>query len=316
VNKPDCGTFGQTTGDTILALILAILGAIGTIVGLVKGVADLLALQTLTTILGVSAAGAIWVAGAAGAVVGLVIIGASVWDRLSSRDGINRCYAGVVTSVTESFNDFASNIAPYTAQHDRVDVVVKPTYWDLVSRGLTIFCDSDSLSSPLIRSYYHSSEIVGAAVGSIVGGVAGTVGGILLAAGAVAAIGCASVILCLFALLLAFLIALAAVLVGALIGGQVGRAAAGDSDPTGSPAGGGQAATVRVGDYVSINGNMVLYPEDGNAIVAWWVIDTTVHGRSDSGEGAGGLSPFPFTDPRDHLDPDACPVVTDTQPVG
>jgi hypothetical protein len=312
-NKPLCGSAGQATGDSIMGRILTWLGILGTAGSLISGIAQAVAATTIWTILGVSATVGMWAAGAAGAVVGLVVVIASVVDRLSSREGLKACYAGVVTSITPSFNDVASNIAPYTAQHDRVDVVVKPLYWDLVTQGLTVFCDVDSLESPLIRSYYYSSEIVGAAVGSIVGGVAGAVAGILIGAAVAAAIGCATIILCIFALLIAALIALAAVLVLAFAGGQIGRAAAGDSDPSGSSPSGG-SSDIAVGNYVSVNGNMVLYPEDNNAIVAWWVESTTIHGQSVSGEGSGGSAPFPFTDPRDHLEPDACRVVTDQEP--
>lgn len=311
--KPLCGSAGQATGDTILSRIIGWLGLIGTVGGIISGVVQAVEATTIVTILGVSATAGMWLAGVAGAVVGLVIIGASVFDRLSSREGLKACYAGVVTSITPSFNDFTSNIAPYTAQHDRVDVVVKPTYWDLVEQGLHVYCDADSLQSPLVRGYYYSSEILGAGVGSIAGGIVGAVAGILIGAAAAAAIGCATIILCLLALLVAALIALVAVLVLAIAGGQIGRGVAGDSDPTGTT-GGGTAATIATGDYVSINGNMVLYPEDHNAIVAWWVEHTTVHGRSASGEGSGGSSPFPFTDPRDNLEPDACRVIKDDEP--
>ena len=120
--------------------------------------------------------------------------------------------------------------------------------------------------------------------------------------------------LCLLSLLVAALIALVAVLILAFAGRPDRTGAAGDSDPTGTPAGGGAAADIATGDYVSIHGNMVLYAEDNNAIVAWWVESTTFHGRSTSGEGTGGSSPFPFTDPRDHLEPSACWVITDTEP--
>lgn len=315
-NKPLCGSAGQATGDTILSRILAWLGIAGTVGGVVGGVASAVAATTIVTILGISATAGMWLAGAAGAAVGLVIIIASVVDRLSSRRGLSACYAGVVTSITPSFNDVGSNIAPYAAQHDRVDVVVKPRYWDLVERGLHVYCDTDTLESPLIRGYHHSSEIVGAAVGSIVGGAVGAVAGMLIAAAVAAAIGCATIILCILALIVAALIALAAVLILAFFGGQIGRAGAGDSSPSGAPGGGGAAASIASGHYVSVRANMVLYPEDNNAIVAWWVENTTLHGSSISGQGTGGSSPFPFTDPRDNLEPDACRVITDAEPPG
>ncbi|HEY0549019.1 MAG TPA: hypothetical protein VGF13_05420 [Verrucomicrobiae bacterium] len=313
-DKPLCGSAGQATGDTILGRIIAWLGLGGTIGGIIGGIVNGVEATTIFTLWGISATVGMWAAAAAGAAVGLVIVIASVYDRLSSREGLKACYAGTVTAIIESFGDVGSNLAPYVAQHDRVDVVVKPLYWDLVSKGLHVYCDLDSLQSPLLRGYYYSSEIKGAGIGSVVGAGVGAVAGILIAAAVVAGIGCATVILCLLALIVAAIIALVAVLVFAFIGGQIGRAAAGNSDPTGAPAGGGDGGAIKVGDYVSINGNMVLYPEDNNALVAWWVENTTVHGRSTSGEGIGGSSPFPFTDPRDNLEPDACHVITDKEP--
>ena len=44
------------------------------------------------------------------------------------------------------------------------------------------------------------------------------------------------------------------------------------------------------------------------------VVEAVRHGRSVLGEGVGGSAPFNFADPRDNLQPDACPVITDKTP--
>lgn len=85
-----------------------------------------------------------------GAGFGLIIVFACVYGRLTSPKGLkNGCYAGVVTEIEPSFSDGWSSLAPYAAQHDRIDVVVKPDYWNLVERGFTIYYASDTLDSPL-----------------------------------------------------------------------------------------------------------------------------------------------------------------------
>jgi hypothetical protein len=119
-NIPLCEGPGQEMGDSILSRIVSWLGIAGTIGGIANGIWQLVEI------------GSFGLAGLAGAALGLVIIGACVVGRLWPTKGLKGCYAGVVTSITPSFDDFFSNIAPYAAQHDRVDVVVKPTYWDIV----------------------------------------------------------------------------------------------------------------------------------------------------------------------------------------
>jgi hypothetical protein len=196
-------------------------------------------------------------------------------------------------------------------------VVVKPNYWNLVTLPSSqfVWCNNDLLTSPLLRSYYFSSEIQGAAIGSMVGAGIGAVGGFIAGLLVGVLIGCATIILCLLAFLVALIVAAVAVLVGAFAGGNIGRAIAGNSSPSGSPSGGLPIIqTVSNGDYVSINANLILYPDDNNAVVAWWVDNTTISGRSKRGEGVGGSSPFNFTDPRDNFNPDNCHLITDKEP--
>jgi hypothetical protein len=259
------------------------------------------------TILGiVSPVGVIFGAlGGAGAGVAIVFVPAL--DRISAKEGWKLCYAGVVTAIEESFNKALDFLAPYTAQHDRADVVIKPAYWQIVLRGLYVWCNIDTLHSPLIRSYFKSADVIGAAYGSMIGAVVGATGGFFLGLLAGAALGCAFPLLCLLAILLALLIALGTTLTGAFLGGNLGRAFAGvPSEPVGTPAGGLGLEDVSVGDYVTINANVALYSEDNNAAVAWWVERTTLHGRSSFGQGPGGGHPFYFKDPQEHLNPDRC----------
>lgn len=318
MDKPLCR--GGSAGDTRLGRLIAIAGGAASAAG---GLGTALGwftkpIEHIVFTLGPYAFTAAIVAGAVvGALLtaGLVIV--SAVDRLSSREGRKACYAGVADTIVESFSSGWDTVFPFAAQHDRVDVVVKPAYWELVVLPPSeyVYCNDDSLASPLLRTYYYSSEIEGAAIGSIVGAAAGAIGGIILGLLAGVAIGCAGgPILCALAFLVALIVAAVVVLAAAFAGGNIGRAAAGESSPGGTAPGAEGSRDLGSGDYVSINGNLVVYPEDNNAIVAWWEESTTVHGRSTSGEGTGGGRPFNFTDPRDRLEPDACNIVTDEEP--
>src|SRR5207244_1199279 len=100
-------------------------------------------------------------------------------------------------------------------------------------------------------------------------------------------------ILCAIALIVALLVAAVVVLAAALIGGNVGRAITGSSDPTGT-IGSGKLEVIGLGDYVTVQGNLVAFGEDNNAIVSWWVESTYIYGRSVHGEGTGGGAPFNY----------------------
>lgn len=318
MDKPLCG--GGSAGDTrfgtfvtVTGTVLSILGGLGTALGWFTNAAE----HIVFSVGGFAFTTAIVAGAAAGALLSAGFVFVSAIDRLRSREGKKACYAGVADAIVPSFDSGWDTVFPFAAQHDRVDVVIKPTYWSYVTLPPSeyVYCNTDSLDSPLIRSYYFSSEIKGAAIGSMIGAGVGAVGGFILGLLAGVAIGCAGgPILCALAFLVALLVAAAVVLASAFIGGNIGRAAAGDSNPEGTPAGGEGSQDLGSGDYVSVNGNLVVYPEDRNAIVSWWVEDTTVHGRSHFGEGTGGGSPFTFPDPRDRLEPDACAVITDKEP--
>jgi hypothetical protein len=307
--QPACGgpsSLDSSILDAIRSLIGAAFGVVG---GLVTAI-ELLTGGKIANFLGIASPLAVLAAAGAGAVIGVSIVFVPALDRINSKEGWRLCYAGVVTAIDESFDEALDFIAPYTAQHDRADVVIKPAYWPITARGLYVWCNIDTMHSPLIRSYFRSADVVGAAYGSMIGAAVGAAGGFFLGLLAGVAIGCAFVLLCLLAILVAFLIALAATLTGAFLGGNLGRTFGGGggapSVPLGTPAGGLGLQEVTVGDYITINANLAIYGEDNNAAVAWWVERATLHGRSQLGQGPGGGHPFHFADPRDNLVPDRC----------
>lgn len=317
--QPPCG--GSSGGSTSFWIIVAILsGAVTFVSGVVSVVQWLTgaaaqagtAANILFTFFGASVPTAVAAGAVAGGLGTLALIGYSAWNRLWPRDGLQVCYAGVIDDIVEPFNSAVDYLFPFTAQHDRADVVIKPNYWNFVeaSPEQYIYCNDDSMSSPLIHTYYRTQQVVAAVVGSLYGGAVGAGVGIALGILAGAAIGCATVILCLFALLIAAIVAIACALAGAFAGGNIAAAAAGNQGPSGTDPSDGGKKTLSVGDYVSVNANLVVYPDDNSAWVAWWGEHTTDHGTSTFGEGTGGGAPYNFADPRDHLVPDACPVRT------
>lgn len=304
--KPPCGSLGEKSSD-ILAVLLVILGAAGTALGIAAKFvpafqAALAGTASPFTILGVSAVPVVWMTAAAAAGVTLVVIASFYYNRcLSNPDGPPGCSSGVVESATEAFDSVANDVFPFTANHNRLDVVVKSMYWALVQlNAFFIYCGSHPDAPPLFRCYYYTKSVCAAGLGSVIGGVAGAVGGILLGALAAAAIGCATIILCIFALLLGAIIAAAVVLAGAYIGGTAGRVLADDTDPTSSA---GEA--IELGHYVTTKGKLIVSGDDEGARVYWFVDDTSLHGKST------GSPPFSYTDPDMNLPVDACPAPID-----
>jgi hypothetical protein len=294
--KPICGSQGESTDDT-LTFILFALGLLGTIIGIVQGAAWTVAQAQAVTLLGITAPGGVWLGGVGGGVLVLVIVFGFYFKRcLEDPDGLDACSAGVVNGIVESFDSPVNEVFPFTAMHDRVDVVVKSIYWNLVQENAQfVKCAGDPDASPVLQGFYYSDEVCAAALGATIGAAAGAVVGIIVAA-AIAAIGCATIILCILAILVAALIAAGAALAGAFIGGQIGKAIAGDSDPTAT---GGN--TIQTGDYVTTKGNLITSGDFDGARVYWFVEETTLHGRST------GAPQFSFTDPDTNLIDDACP---------
>lgn len=307
-DKPTCGGVPliSTQADlTINALMLA-LGLPGTAVSVYAFLTEL----KVMLILGKWVPLSVVAGGAAGGLGALLVVGIGAYSMLASRPGIAGCYAGIVTRIEEAFPDAGQILFPFTAGHDRVDVVVKPDYWKVVERSPQqfVWCDTDSMASPLIRTYFRTPETVGAAVGALWGAGAAAPVGIWAGLAAGVAIGCSTFWLCLLALVVALIVAAAITLAGASTGGNIGRLAAGSSSPTGTGPGSQNAAegTILVGDCVTVNANLVIFPEDGNAWVAWWAQRVTRHGASNRGEGEGGGAPFNHVAAQKDLEFDGC----------
>jgi len=296
--KPTCGSQGAAVEPNVSSIASDITTLIG-LIGTANTLIGLLAKTAIFTFLGIAAPAVLWL----GAVAGGLITFAVVFDFyrlrcLASPDTRPSCSAGVIQGVVPSFNSATDELFPFTATHDRVDVVVKCDYWFLVETNAGfVHCSADADASPILRGYHRSDKVCAAGLGSTIGAGAGLAGGILLGALAAAAIGCATIILCLLAILVALVIAAAVVLAGAFVGGQIGKAAAGDDAPAAE-----EGSELRSGDYVTTQGGLLTSGEDEGARVYWFVDRTILHGRSM-------LSPpFSHRDPDANLTSDACPT--------
>jgi hypothetical protein len=208
-----------------------------------------------------------------------------------------------VNAIVESFSDTLQQVFPFTAMHDRVELVTKSRFWDIVeSSGAYVHCTDEGTPrrSAIMRCYFYSAEVCAAETGSQMGAGVGAVGGIIAGAAIAAAIGCATVILCIFALILAFLVAVVAALVGALIGGQIGKAASDNSVPSSSA-----GAPLAIGDLVTINGQRSRREYDNGAWVMWWVSSAATHGRAADSVAS---NPFSYCDIDEQLQDDSCPL--------
>jgi hypothetical protein len=292
--KPTCGPQGDSTDD-LMKVILAIWGIVGTIGSVAGFIAGATA---VVTILGISASGLIWLsaAGAAGATVITVL--AFYWDRcLGSPDGKDVCTAGVINEIVKSFSSTSEQIFWFTAQHPRIDVVVKSEYWDeVVQLALFVKCANDSERSPILQGFYHSDQVCAVGLGSLIGAVVGGVLGILAGVAIAAAIGCAAsgpfYILCLIlAILVAAIVAAVITLIGAGVGGGIAGGIAGTDEPPSDDSGN----VLHEGDYVSTFGKLITYGELDGARVYWFVERTVLHGHSS------GSPQFSYTDPDANL---------------
>jgi hypothetical protein len=217
-------------------------------------------------------------------------------------EGLRECIAGVVSEVVGSFESFLDELFPFSAMHDRVDVVTKSRFWDVIENGEAfVHCTDEEppRRSEIMRCYYYDRQVCDAASGAQIGAGVGAAGGVIAAAAVAAAIGCATVILCLIAIIVAVIVAAAAALVGALAGGQIAKAASEDDSPTALT-----GETLTVSDYVSVHGNMQRREHDDGANVMWWARSTSLHGRASDGL----PRPFSYCEVNDELTGDACPV--------
>ncbi|MCM5663646.1 hypothetical protein [Galbibacter mesophilus] len=300
--RPVCGV---PTSDVIPEPISRIGSIVGTIAGIAGGIAGgLKAAETVGGIavgLGAAASGVI-----IAAIVGIAIIitiGMYNLDRCVGTNGLTECIAGVVEKVVQDFNSFTDELFPFTAMHDRIEVVVKSNYWDVVEDGgAKVFCTEEPTPrrSELMRCYFYTKRVCDAGTGSLVGAGVGAVGGLIIAAVAAAAIGCATIILCILALIVAALLAAVAALIGAFVGGQIGKAASGETTPEDN-----SGNTISVGDLITVNGNMVRREYDEGANVLWWVRSSSLSGRASE---SIPNNPFSYCEIDEEMAMDACPT--------
>jgi hypothetical protein len=289
--RPRCGT---AEGDIVpepLTQVGAALGVIGSIITALIAVGK--AVGAITVANGViSVAGTAIASGAGGGAIAgfvagvavIIIVGLYALDRCVQGKGLRECVAGVVTEVVESFSSGWDQVFPFAAMHDRVDVVAKSRFWDVIEDGdAFVFCTEElpPRRSEIMRCYFYDEKVCKAADAAIIGAGVGAAVGIIVAA-AIAAALCVTLILCLIGLLLAALAAAIIALVGAFAGGQIGKAAAGEDTPTT-----GTGETIAAGQLVSIKGNMVRREYDENANVIYWTSSADFHGLS--------VSPQPFS---------------------
>jgi hypothetical protein len=293
MTKPNCTTgasVGETSSDasTFVQLLIGIAGGVG----------------TLLKIGGASAGVA---GGAAGALAVIGLCGFYLYERCAPRQGDPECTAGVVCNIELAFSSASTTVFPFSAQHTRVDVVVKSKYWSVVETGaLAVKCNSDPLDSPILSNYYHTPQVCAAAAGALIGAIVGGAGGVAaaIAVGGAIAGACSAVppigwLCALIALIVAAIIAAVCALVGAFVGGNFAREAAGPVLP---PTANGDGFFIEPGQYLRVNGNYLAFGDDKGAIVAWWVNGSAVAGTSVVGQ------PFSYTDPDDNFKQDGCPT--------
>lgn len=298
--RPRCGVVNTPAIPEPITRIGSIIGIVSSIAGAAGGVIK--GLETIGEIgvaVGGAAGGAL--AGFLAAVAVIVIIGLYALDRCVGAKGLRECVAGVVTEIVQDFTTWTDELFPFTAMHDRVDVVVKSRYWDVVEDGeAKVFCTDEVTPrrSVIMRNYFFTQRVCDSAKGAQLGVIPGAVVGIIAAAAIGAAIGCATVILCIFALLLAALVAAIAALVGAFIGGQVAKATSGAT----SPSSGGQE--IAIGDLITISGTFMKREFDENANVMWWASSSSLSGTAPASIPS---NPFSYCEIDEVFTMDSCP---------
>lgn len=279
------GTFGA---------VVAIIGTIGSVLGAVAKV----------TALGAANAGGLAAVLAVLAVIFVIALYSN--SRCIQDEGRQTCIAGCVSNLQPSFSETYETLFPFAAFPNRVDVTVKSFYWGFLEQGNAyVYCNEEPYprTSEIIHTYYYTEKLCAAETGSLIGAAVGGVGGIIAAVAVTIAIGCATVFLCIFAIILAILIAATAALLGAFAGGNIARGLTDDNPPTGT--GPGESTVIRIGQFITQNGNMIKSGEDNDANVLWFARDTTIHGDA----APGTPQPFSYCEIDEQFTMDACPVV-------
>jgi hypothetical protein len=283
--RPSCGV---NIPEGTPSSVATVTGTVTALLGIAGAAAKIAGITT--------ASGAFWGGVAVGVAITIIVAYFAYQRCKTDWNGEAGCMSGVIESITLAFsgNDV---FIPFASQHDRVDVVVKSAYWDLIAaQSSYVFCSSRD-NSPMIPAFYYNRTVCDAGIGGVIGAASGVVIGAFIAAAAIAAIGCATVILCIVALIVAALIVAAVTIACAIMGSQIAVAATSTSGPglTDDP-----SSLLGVGEYVSIKGNLMKNDDLDGALVFYFATNTAGHGFSMNEPS------FSFTDPDQNLNPDAC----------
>jgi hypothetical protein len=86
--------------------------------------------------------------------------------------GTRYCIAGVVWKTQSDFTGFTTAwLAPWTASHDRIDVIVSSRFWEIVEiSNADVFCTDDKAGrvSEYMRCYFYTDRVCKAATASAV----------------------------------------------------------------------------------------------------------------------------------------------------
>jgi hypothetical protein len=267
------GAGGAATSDVLLALLLASVIGIPAVAGIFSLIGGTPAISGTTA----AAIGAV-AGGFAAAVVYValvLVIFMTFLDRCATREASSSCISGgVKRMVGNSDPSYAERLFAFTMMHNRVDLVTQSEHWsEIEDPDAFVFCTSDPPpeTSEILRCYYFDPEVCAAGLGATIGGAVAGLGGIALAVAGAAAIGCATIILCVLALLFAILIVAFLVLLGASIGGAIGRATAEDHGPF---------ATISPGNYLAVRGPIRKRGFDSDANVMWFTLHTDMAGNT------------------------------------
>jgi hypothetical protein len=229
-----------------------------------------------------------------------MIIGTFLIDRCNPTEGLQECVAGVVSNIVDDFSSTWDELLPFTAMHDRIDIVVKSRFWDVVEDNFAfVYCTSENIPrrSEIMRCYYFSQRVCDAARGAFIGGTIGAIGGVV-AGLLIGAALCATGFLCILGIIIAALVAAAVVLGGALIGGQIAKARSENSTPADET-----GTVITTGDLITVCGNMLPREHDNGANVIWWVENSMVSGRLS---GSAPNNPYSYCEIDDEFTMDGC----------
>lgn len=290
-NNPNCGEPNVEASPESLTQvvdwILRIFGLAGLLISIGKAIGAITVSGGTIFVGGTAIATGLFAGGAVGFVVAVttfIVVLVSARDRCNPSEAESQCVAGVVNGIVASFSNTRDEWLPWQAMHDRVDVIVKSFYWQIVEGGNAyVFCTDQQRPrrSEILRCYFFERRVCSAANGAAAGAAVGAVAGIVAAA-LIAAALCTTVILCLLGLLIAAIVAAAAVLGGAAIGGQVAKAASENEDPAADT-----GETLGIGHLVTVRGPMEPRGYDDNANAIYWATNAQFHGTS--------MSPQPFS---------------------